>query len=144
MPLLNYTTQVPADKTVGEIQQCLAKHGANAILSEYDGEGFIVALSFKIKINEKDIAFKLPSDWRPILKVMEQDPKTPQRLCNQEQALRVSWRIVKRWIEAQMAILETKMVKMEQIFLPYAITKSGKTIGEEFEGNANKLLGSGE
>ena len=144
MPLLNYTTQVSADKTVAEIQKCLAEHGANAILNQYDTEGYIVALSFKIKIREKNIGFKLPSDWRPVLKIMEEDPKTPQRLCNQEQALRVSWRIVKRWIEAQMAILDTKMVKMEQVFLPYAITRSGKTISEEFDTNSNRLLGSGE
>ena len=29
-----------------------------------------------------------------------------------------------------MAILETEMVKMEQIFLPYVITDSGKTLYE--------------
>jgi hypothetical protein len=29
MPLLNYTTSVPVDNTVGEIQKCLATHGAD-------------------------------------------------------------------------------------------------------------------
>lgn len=31
MPLLNYTTQISADKTVAEIQRALAKAGANKI-----------------------------------------------------------------------------------------------------------------
>jgi len=48
MPLLNFTTEVPADRTINEIQKCLATHGAKAILNEYDDNGYIVALSFKI------------------------------------------------------------------------------------------------
>ena len=71
MSLLNYTTQISADRTVSEIQQCLVKHGANSILNEYDNNGFIIALSFKIKLNDQDIAFRLPSDWRPVLEMLQ-------------------------------------------------------------------------
>ena len=39
-----------------------------------------------------------------------------------------------------MAILETEMVKMEQIFLPYMLAKDGKTLSEHFEENSLKLL----
>ena len=48
MPLLNYTTEVPAYKTVSEIQHLLATHGAKAILHEYDQNGFITALSLRL------------------------------------------------------------------------------------------------
>lgn len=143
MALLKYTTQISADKTVAEIQKCLSEHGASAILNEYDKEGYISSVSFQIKVKDQTVSFKLPSDWRPVLEIMEQDSKVPQRLCDQEQALRVSWRIVKSWIEAQMAILETKMVKMEQIFLPYAIGKDGRTVSEHFEEDSKFLLGNG-
>lgn len=138
MPLLNYTTQIDAGKTIGEIQKILAMHGASAILSEYDNNGYIVALSFKIRLEDREVGFKLPSDWRPVLKILENDNKVPYRLKTQEQALRVSWRILKDWIEAQMAIIETKMVKFDQVFLPYAITKNGKTVYEAV--SDNKLL----
>lgn len=104
----------------------------------------MIAISFGIKIDEKEIGFRLPSDWRPVLEILKKDRKVPQRLCTQEQALRVAWRIVLRWIEAQMALLETKMVKMEQIFLPYAITKNGQTLYENFSNDPGRLLGSGQ
>lgn len=42
----------------------------------------------------------------------------------------MGWRIVKDWVSAQMAILETEMVRMEQVFLPYVMTQSGKTLYE--------------
>jgi hypothetical protein len=130
MPLLNYTTRVSIDKTVGEIQKCLAAHGASAILSEYNDKGQIIALSFKVNIAQQDLAFRLPSDWRPVLKLLEQDPKVPRSFRTPEQALRVSWRILKDWVQAQMAIVDTKMVRIEQVFLPYAIMPDGRTLYE--------------
>jgi hypothetical protein len=130
MPLLNYTTRVSVEKTVGEIQKCLAAHGAQAILSEDDAKGNVIALSFKVRVGQQDLAFRLPSDWRPVLKVLEQHRREPKSLRTKEQALRVSWRIIKDWVEAQMAIIDTKMVQIEQVFLPYAIMSDGRTLYE--------------
>jgi len=140
MPLLNYTTKISVEKTLGEIQRMLVLNGAKSVLSEYDDNGYIIALSFIINVNDQSMAIRLPSDWRPVLKIMEDDRKTPNSFCNQEQALRVAWRIIKDWVEAQMAILQTKMVKIEQIFLPYIITNNNQTIFEKFEENKQKLL----
>ena len=35
MPIKNYTTKIEASKTVGEIQQMLAQHGAKQIMLDY-------------------------------------------------------------------------------------------------------------
>jgi hypothetical protein len=138
MPLLNYTTDIPTDKTISEIQKCLAVHGATAILAEYDDTGLIASISFQITMEGQKIGFKLPSDWRPVLKLLEQNPKVPRRLRTKEQAIRVGWRIIKTWIEAQMAIVETKMVTVDQVFLPYAVAPNGKTLYEHVK--ASNLL----
>ena len=55
--------------------------------------------------------------------------------CDREQAERVAWRIVKDWVEAQMAILESEMVQMDEIFLPYMIGSTGKTLFEAYKSN---------
>lgn len=130
MSLLNFTTQISVEKTLGEIQECLRAHGASAVLTEWDDAGFITAVSFKINLNGNDISFRLPTDWRPVLTILERDPKVPSRLKVQDQALRVAWRITKDWVLAQMAIVETKMVTLPQVFLPYAIMRNGKTVSE--------------
>jgi hypothetical protein len=49
----------------------------------------------------------------------------------------VAWRIIKDWVEAQMAILESQMVQMEEIFLPYMVNRQGQTF---FEAYQKKLL----
>lgn len=144
MPILNYTTGIDADKTIAEIQKCLAMHGATAILADYDGQGQINALSFKIPMNGQEVGFRLPSDWRPVLKVLQtQKAKASGRSriqANEQQARRVAWRIVKDWVEAQMAIIETQMVQIDQVFLPYAVGRDGRTFYEIAK--TSNLLGS--
>jgi hypothetical protein len=142
MPLLNYTTQISADKTVTEIQWLLAKAGANRIVNDYDGNGFIVAMAFSLDINGQTIGFRLPTDWRPVQAVLSEQ-RVSKSLQTQEQALRVSWRIVKDWIEAQLAIIESQMVTMDQVFLPYAMTKLGNTLYDEMKQSGHLLLSGG-
>ena len=55
--------------------------------------------------------------------------------CDYEQAERVAWRIVKDWVEAQMAILESEMVKLDEIFLPYMVNDAGQTLYEAYVSN---------
>lgn len=141
MALLNYTTKIDVEKTIGEIQKVLASHGASAILTDYE-DGYVKAISFKILLNGNPVGFRLPTDWNPVLELLKEDRKVPRALCTRDQAVRVAWRIVKDWILAQMAIIDTRMVEMEDVFLPYAVTKSGQTLAESFK-SGNNLLGSG-
>lgn len=129
MPLANYTTSVEAIKTVGEIQGILVAHGAREILMNYDENGIIESLSFVVKTPYGNMPIKLPVDAKSVLKVLEREG-APPRYCNHPQAVRIAWRILRDWVRAQMAILETEMVRMEQIFLPYIVSNDGKTLYE--------------
>jgi hypothetical protein len=60
------------------------------------------------------------------------------------QAVRTSWRIVKDWTEAQMALVETQMVTTAQVFLPYAVMRDGRTLGETVAQDPKFLLGGGD
>ena len=129
MPIANYTTSVEAIKTVGEIQGILVAHGARSILMNYDENGSVESLSFIVKTPYGDMPIRLPVNPRAVLKVLEEQG-LPPRYANYPQAVRIAWRILKDWVRAQMAILETEMVTMEQIFLPYMVTKNDKTLYE--------------
>lgn len=148
MPLLNYTTSIEATKTVAEIQSILAKHGAKSVLIDYSESGTIEACSFRVITPKGDVAIRLPVDPEAVLKVLTQQSRlgrVPRRYLTQAQAVRVAWRILKDWVAAQMAILETEMVKMEQIFLPYVITENGRTLYEVMVDRHFQLgLGKGE
>lgn len=47
MPLLNFTTKVPAAKTVTEISTILQKSKVMAFLTELDSKGEVSAISFR-------------------------------------------------------------------------------------------------
>lgn len=137
MPLLNYTTKIDVYTTIGAIQGCLVRHGARKIMQEYDADGRPQALCFAIDTKFGMRGIKLPANVDAVHKVLEK-----QRVkCDREQAERVAWRILKDWVEAQMAILESQMVEIDEIFLPYMVSKDGLTTYELY--NRNQLLPEG-
>lgn len=137
MPLLNYTTKVNVYTTLGEIQRQLAKHGAKKIMQDYDDAGHIAALSFLIDTPAGPRGIRLPANVDAVHKVLEKQKVR----CDREQAERVAWRIVKDWVEAQMAILESEMVQMDEIFLPYMVGAGGQTFFEAYRNNQLLLEG---
>lgn len=137
MPILNYTTSVNVFKTIGEIQAQLVKHGAKKIMQDYDDEGRIAALSFLVETPTGLRGIRLPANVDAVHAVL-----TRQRVkCDREQAERVAWRIVKDWVEAQMAILESEMVQVDEIFLPYMVNGSGQTLFQAYRNNQLMLEG---
>lgn len=130
MGLLNYSTTIDAAKTISQIHSILAKCGADKILSEYKGGG-IEALSFMVEGPNGNLAFRLPANVRAVQKILEkqyQEGRIPRRYIGYEQAVRVAWRILKDWIEAQLAIIEAGMVTVDEVFLPYLLIEKDKTL----------------
>lgn len=135
MAILNYTTTVDAFKTVSEIEYILMKHKAKSIMKQYDGE-HISGLSFLIDTGRQQVPVILPVKVEECLKVLKKEKENSPRSnikATRDQAERVAWRILKDWVEAQMALLDIEMVKFEEIFLPYIETNTGQTIYERLE-----------
>lgn len=134
MAILNYTTTVDAFKTVSEIEYILMKHKAKSIMKEYNGEQ-IVALSFLIDTGRQQIPVKLPVKINECYEILKREKKNGSRnvKATMDQAERTAWRILKDWVAAQMALLDIEMVKFEEIFLPYIVDTSGRTMFERLE-----------
>lgn len=135
MALLNYTTSIDVQQSVGEIISMLAAAKAQAITQRYDGSGNVTDLEFSIMTAHGQMGFRLPADPSPVVATLKRQAlarQIPKRFLNDvAQARRVSWRIVRQWVEAQLAIIELGMVKSEQVFLPYAINpQTGETVYE--------------
>ena len=64
----------------------------------------------------------------------------PRVKVDAAQAERIAWRILQDWTMAQMAILETEMVAMDQVFLPYMVNSAGETVYELYQ-SRQLLLG---
>lgn len=124
------TTRIAPARTVTEIQAILAAHGASAVLLEFEVSN-VAAVSFKYDVGGVQIPFRLPCRWRSIETVLRKSGKRPRYDDTFESwARRVAWRQILRWVEAQMALVATSMVKVQEVFFPYIQTPTGQTIFE--------------
>lgn len=147
MALLNYSTKVEAEKTAGEIVRILVAHGAFQVLQDFDPAGKIIALSWKVRTRNGDLAFRLPVKPEAVADVLKDQyyrRQVPITALRDGQATRVAWRIIKDWVQAQMALLEARMVEFEEIFLPYLMMGPGETLYQRMLLGGFKALYPGE
>ena len=130
MAILNYTTSISTEKTAAEIQKKLSKAKVQAVLCEYNDDAVVSAISFRIMTKHGMIFFRLPVNIQGVFKKLKTDQKVPRKLRTKEQAAKVALRILKDWVEAQLAIVDAEMADMLEVFLPYAQGHDGQTMYE--------------
>lgn len=142
MAIKNYTTKVPANRSIEEIQSSLVSHGAVGCMYEYDSEARIKALRFMLELNGQKMAFSLPVEWRKFQAVLKEQKVT--RWNDDDYCYRVAWRNLRDWVLAQMALYETQMVTVPQVFLPFAMARDGRTLAQMISEQPEQfLLGNG-
>ena len=144
MPIMNYTTKVSADRTVAEISQLLVKKGATEIMTSFDDDAKPVALKWRTRSKHGPLSFSMPVRVDAVYEVMtRQRVMATNAAARREQAYRTAWRIIKDWVEAQMALLETEMVDFEEVFMPY-ILSGRETLYQAMSERRVKALPAGQ
>ena len=132
--IANYTTSVEWRKSVSEIIGMLASARASHLMQEFDGAGNVTAVAFKIKTPHGELAFHLPCETQKAMQVLQNQyaaGKIRRGYSNDaNHARNVAWRILRHWLEAQLALVEIGQVTVEQVFLPYVQNSEGKTLYE--------------
>jgi hypothetical protein len=150
MAIKNYTSDKPLEKIFAELQQALAAHGAKQIAYDYGDDGKVHGVEFAVTVHDRRIRVKLPARVEQAQAVLERQYKSGvikshigTKVYSYEQGYRVAWRNILDWVQAQMALLEIGMAKMEEIFLPYMLDRKGRTFFERME-QRGFLLDSGK
>ena len=125
------TTEIPAQRTIGEIQSLLVRAGALQVLTSYDPKTREPSgLCFTLDVKGMTIPFKLPARIEPIYKIIHGDSWNRDKAKDMEQAKRVAWRQLYRWIQAQVALIECGMVETAEVFYPYLQINPEQTVYE--------------
>lgn len=151
MSIFMESTDISPERTVGEIQAVLARNGADAILMEYTDRA-VKAVSFKYKVGADVVPFRLPCRWEAITKTLRTRGRISdsdwnnaapfyrkRREAIEAKARRVAWRQILRWIEAQLALVETNMVTLEEVFMPYVQISATQTLFDKMSANGFQL-----
>jgi len=116
-PLLNYTTTVDTSKTVAEVMAILIRHGASRITVDYEARR-PVAVSFGLDGPAGPDTYRVPARPARALALLKRDKVAP-RYATADHAERVAWRIVKDWLEAQLAMIDAGQADLGEILFPF-------------------------
>jgi hypothetical protein len=147
---LNYTTTIPVARTVGECQAILAKAGAAAVAVEYD-QGEPAGLSFRLDTPHGRRDFTLPVNIEGMHRVLVKAENAGQLLqrrakgsqSSPEQATRVAWRVVKDWLEANLALIAAQMASIDEVMLPYLHVDGERTLWQAYRDREQAALTAG-
>jgi len=137
--LKNYTSGVPIDRSVSNIERKLVEAGATRISKVYDGMK-LTGVVFQIG----NIVFKLPSRVDQVEKAMMSEirkprPGTADRI--RDQAARTAWKILSEWAEIQVTLVRLQQAEAIEVFLPYVWDmKTDKTLFEKIKEGKFKML----
>ena len=131
------TTGISAEQTAHEISRLLGSAGASKIVIDYNPDRTLKGLAFILPVNGQDVPFILPLRIEPVTKIlisrlspMNRGKEKYQEQCK-AQGERVAWRQLLRWLQAQLAMIDTGMVSAGEVFLPYIQTAPGVTLWEK-------------
>ena len=147
---VNYTTQVPATRTVAEMQKMLAEYGATRIGVDYENQS-PSSLTFVLEVRGEMRAFTLPVNIDAMQRMMtkksvnrELKSLSREKARSREQAERVAWRVLKDWLAAQLALIESSMAELDQVMLPYMrVSLDGTSLYELIRDQGLPALESG-
>lgn len=144
---LNYTTKIPASRTAAECLHLLAEAGAHAVSVSYANKE-PSGLAFRLDTAGGRRDFNLPVDMmamravinkalhadRPHVSLAEFD-----RMLTAAHARNVAWRVVRDWLEAQLALIAAQMATLDQVMLPYLEVAPGESLFDRYLAAQGKL-----
>jgi len=135
MAIYMQTTKIDTAKTASEISNLLAEANARQVVTDYK-ERRPVSLTFVMDVDGAELGFRLPVRAEAIFRLLQKQRSPTRRQYAEKddlaQAERVAWRQVLRWVQAQLALIETGMVKTEEVFMPYVRLNTDQTMYEAF------------
>ena len=141
--ILNYTTAIAVEKSMGEVIGALTRRGVTRISTLFTEEG-PAGIAFTMKTDWGVQEFELPVKVEGVLRAMTADKSIARSKCTKEQAARVAWRIAKDWLEAQSALIDAELATLDEVMLPYlVIDQRGTTMFQRVREQGLKELTAG-
>lgn len=88
---------------------------------------------FTIEIEGLPLSVRLPCNVEGVFKRLYNAKGVSRAQRTRLQARRVAWRILKDWLEAQLALFEAGQAEIAQVLMPYAIDAQGNTAYQIFK-----------
>ncbi|MCW2929938.1 MAG: hypothetical protein JWM19_900 [Actinomycetia bacterium] len=131
---LNYTTTIEPAKSAQECIAILGAHHAQAVGLTLDN-GMPTGLDFVISTRWGPRRFALPVNVEGTKRVLEKavkDGLIPLKYATLHQARKVSWRVLKMWLETQIALIEAGLIELDEVMLPWVYVNEKQTLLQSY------------
>jgi hypothetical protein len=137
---------------MAECQSILAAAGAASVAVHFD-DGQPAGLSFSLRTPHGPRNFTLPVDvaaMQAVLVKAERDGqftslrKAASKWTSREHAAAVAWRVVKDWLEANLALIAAQMATLDEVMLPYLHVGEGRTLWQAYREREQAALTMGD
>lgn len=129
MPTYAQNTQVPVERSKGEIERTLRRYGASAFMYGWDKNQAVIGF----EVDGRRYRMRLPMPDRGDFRLTESGrERTSQAAIESawEQATRQRWRALALWIKAVLEASEAGIVSLEEALQPFTMLPNGQTAGE--------------
>jgi hypothetical protein len=139
---LFHRTEVEAKKTAGECMTLLAEHGAELVAIAWEARqpaGLKFTIGTAWGVLSYDMPVRLGETERRLAKA-HRERKITAKFTGTEQARRVAWRVLKRWLEVQVEFIELGQAELAEVMLPWMSTGDGQTVWTAFQADRQRAL----
>ena len=152
---LNYSTKIPVHQTVTECQSILAAAGAASVAVHFEN-GDPAGLSFTLKTPHGMRSFTLPVNLDGMHAVLQKEAgpggsiaalhrsrAEVARLTSRKHAAEMAWRVVKDWLEANLALVAAQMATLTEVMLPYLHVDEDRTLWRAYQEREQAAIEAG-
>lgn len=144
--LKNYTSGVPAERSIMAVEKLLVEAGASHISKTYfrnELEG--ITFQIPVKVYANPLQFKLPVRVDACYQLLMTEVKRPRKGFEKkmrDQATRTAWKILHDWTAVQVSMIMLGQAEAIEVFLPYAYDpRTEQTFFEKLKEGEYKQLG---
>lgn len=135
-------TQVPADRSRGEIEKTLERYGADQFAYATSREKAMIEFAadgrrvrFIVELPDRDAFIQTPTGKERTKTAVENE---------HARAVRQRWRALALLVKAKLEAVESGIVTFETEFLPHTVLPSGRTVADEIQPQIERAYSAGE
>ncbi len=134
MNLKNYTTEVPASRSIDNIIKLLVEFGARNIMQEYNDQQKCISVSFILEMQGMKLPFKMPAKVKNCFVWLKKKKPNSKDALLLQQAERIAWKQMHEWVYLQLCAIELDQLESLEAFFPYLFDiKDNKTYYERLK-----------
>jgi len=136
-------TQVPVDRSKGEIERILQRYGAEKFMTGWDQQKAVIAFIYEGRAIQISLVLPNKSDFANT-PTGRRRRHPDDMIKHWEQACRQSWRALALVIKAKLEAVEAGIATFEDEFLAYTLLPTGETVSQYSQPKINEMLKTGK